>query len=158
MLTTPFSMMMPPTGSYNPGYGAPGGSMSSIPRSHRSRMTYAPTEISRHTYAPNDAESVRTGYSMPRQSRLDQYRSQKGDRSPEREGGTGYYRYQYTAEQNRNPQQPTPPGNGSVHGSQGSLSGVGRQYNPQHSRPYDRRDYNPPAPAYNDQVNKDSEV
>lgn len=24
----PFAMMMPPSGSYNPGYGVPGGSMS----------------------------------------------------------------------------------------------------------------------------------
>jgi len=120
MFAQPFMGVLPPDGAYNPGYGAPsGGSMSSIPRSMKSRHTYAPTEA---------GESVRGGPTVPRQSRLDQYRAQHVERSPindhnnrspsgEREGGTTYYRYQYAAEQQKF-------GNGgSYHGSQGSLGG-----------------------------------
>ncbi|XP_067941721.1 uncharacterized protein [Watersipora subatra] len=112
MFAQPFMGAMPPAGSYNPGYGAPsGGSMSSIPRSQKSRHTYAPTEA---------GESVRT---VPRQSRFDQYKAQlvdpeptKQDLSGEREGGTTYHRYQY------NPDQRKAPNGSSFHGSQGSLS------------------------------------
>lgn len=59
-----------PSGAYNPGYG--GGSMSSVARSSKSRHTYAPTEVG----------SVRTTHSVPRQSRLDQYRQQQYNQPP----------------------------------------------------------------------------
>ena len=45
----------------------------SIPRSMKSRHTYAPTEA---------GESVRGGPTVPRQSRLDHYRAQHVEKSP----------------------------------------------------------------------------
>ncbi|KAF6028854.1 hypothetical protein EB796_012839 [Bugula neritina] len=119
MFAQPYMGAMPPDGAYNPGYGAPSaGSMSSIPRSQKSRHTYAPTE---------PAESVRGG-SVGRQSRFDQYKAQRlpekvpmtSDRSPEREGGTTYYRYQYNGEGK----------NTSHHGSQASLGSARDRHQP----------------------------
>ena len=89
----------------------------SIPRSQKSRQTYAPTEA---------GESVRYASMGARQSRLDQYRAKQDEndggkfsdrprsRSREREGGTTYHRYQYNTDNKAN---------GSHHASQGSLGG-----------------------------------